>query len=343
MCQGGDGGCQDRVRALNCAIIGCGRIFSTHADAILECAGANLYALCDSDRKRAEDAAKKYRCKAFYDYGELLNDQLIDVVHICTPNYLHASMAIDAMQHGKHVLTEKPMAITVPQAQEMIRVSEDTGKLLGVCFQNRYNTSSIKVRELISSGRAGRVLGGRAFVTWNRDREYYASDAWRGTWEQEGGGALINQAIHALDLIQWFVGDVEKIEGSIHTRLLKDVIEVEDTGEATILFKNGAAVLFYASNNYCTDAPVSIELVCENAVIRMDEELTVKYKSGEIETIIDIDPATGANSYWGSSHKALIGDFYSSIAKGDRARIDGEEGIIALEMIREIYDEAALL
>ncbi len=325
---------------LNCAVIGCGRIFSVHADSIMKCADANLYAVCDSDKERAEEAAKKYQCKAFGDYKELLNDKLIDVVHICTPNNLHASMVICAMQLGKHVLTEKPMAVTVADAQEMIKVSKDTGKLLGVCFQNRYNTTSIKVKELLASGKAGRVLGGRAFMTWKRDREYYASDAWRGTWDQEGGGALINQAIHTLDLVQWFMGDVEKVEGSIHTRLLKDDIEVEDTGEATIVFKDGTVALFYASNNYCTDAPVSIELVCENAVIVMNEELSIKYKSGEIETVIDIDPATGAKSYWGNSHKVLIEEFYHSIINGGTAQIDGEQGIISLKMIHGVYGEA---
>jgi predicted dehydrogenase len=330
------------MNKLNCAIIGCGRIFSTHADAILKCTDANLYAVCDSDKERAEKAAKKYQCKAFYDYKDLLNDKLIDVVHICTPNYLHAAMAIDAMQHGKHVFTEKPMAITVSEAQKMIEVSEDTGKLLGVCFQNRYNTTSIKVKELLTSGKVGKVLGGRAFMTWNRDREYYASDAWRGTWDQEGGGALINQAIHTLDLIQWFIGDVEKVTGSIHTRLLKDDIEVEDTAEATILFKDGTVFLFYASNNYCMDAPVSIEIVCENAVIRMDEELTVRYGNGDVETFIDIDSSTGEKSYWGNSHKELIEDFYHSIINSDRVRINGEQGIISLKMINAVYEESAL-
>lgn len=322
---------------LNCAIIGCGRIFSTHADAITKCPDATLYAVCDSDRKKAMDAAEKYSCKAYFDYKEMLRDRLIDSVHICTPNYLHAPMSIEAMYAGKHVLAEKPMAIPVSDAQQMIRVSEDTGKVLGVCFQNRYNTTSARIKELLDSGKIGRVLGGKASVTWNRDKDYYASDEWHGTWEKEGGGVLINQAIHTLDLLQWFIGDVENIDGSIDTRLLKDVIEVEDTAEATIKFKNGATVLFYASNNYCTDAPVSIEIVCENAVMKMDEELTIKYRSGEIETIIDTDQETGEKSYWGSSHKALVEDFYRNIVNNCKISIDGEQGITALKMIQSVY------
>ncbi len=325
------------MKKINCAIIGCGRIFSTHADAILKCSDATLYAVCDNDRKRATDAAEKYHCKAYFDYKEVLRDSLIDSVHICTPHYLHANMSIEAMQSGKHVLTEKPMAISVYDAQEMIRVSEDTGKVLGVCFQNRYNTTSIRVKEVLDSGRAGKVLGGKAFMTWNRGKGYYASDAWRGTWAQEGGGVLINQAIHTLDLLQWFIGDVENIKGSIDTRLLGDVIEVEDTAEATIIFSNGAKVLFFASNNYCTDTPVSIEIVCENAVMKIDDELTIKYKTGEIENIINSDQATGEKSYWGSSHKALIEEFYRNIGNGIGARIDGKQGIPVLKMIQAIY------
>lgn len=322
---------------INCAIIGCGRIFSTHADAIIKCSDATLYAVCDSDRKKATDAAEKYHCKAYFDYKEMLRDSLIDSVHICTPNYLHATMSIEAMQSGKHVLTEKPMAISVSDAQEMIRVSEDTGKVLGVCFQNRYNTTSVRVKEVLDSGKVGRVLGGKASMTWNRGKDYYASDAWHGTWAQEGGGVLINQAIHTLDLLQWFIGDVENIKGSIDTRLLRDVIEVEDTAEATIMFSNGATVLFFASNNYCTDAPVSIEIVCENAVMKIEDELVIKYRTGEIETVIDSDQATGGKSYWGSSHKALIEDFYRSIENGTGVWIDGEQGITALKMIQAIY------
>lgn len=325
------------MTTLNSAIVGCGAISSTHGDAILRCKKAKLYAVCDIDRARLLAAADRYHCKSFADYHEMLSDESIDVVHLCTPHYLHAPMAISAMKAGKDVIVEKPMAISVPDAQEMINVSGQTGKRLGVCFQNRYNTTSLKLKEVLASGKAGKVLGGKAFITWRRDAAYYAKDAWRGTWDREGGGVLINQAIHTLDLLQWYMGEVEQIKASIATRLLDGVIEVEDTAEATIKFKNGAVVLFYATNCYCVDSPVEIELICEKATIRWKDDLTIQYKNGETEHQTNVDKATGEKAYWGGGHKLLIEDFYDKLAGGQSFELDGAQGIKAVEIVSAIY------
>jgi predicted dehydrogenase len=319
-------------------VIGCGAISSVHFEAIRACPEAELYAVCDIDRERAEKTSEKYGCRYYTDYLEMLLDEEIDAVHICTPHYLHAPMAIAAMKAGKHVLCEKPMAIKALDAQEMIKVSEETGKQLGICFQNRCNTTSERIRELIDSGKLGAVLGGKAFVTWHRDEAYYASGEWRGSWEKEGGGVLINQSIHTLDLLQWFMGNPAKIKGSIDTRYLKDFIEVEDTAEAAILFKSGISGLFYATNGYCVDSPVSIELVCEKGLIRLDEELVIKYDDGKTEHMTNSDKATGKKAYWGSGHKALINDFYKSLAFGKKFAIGGREAIITLKLINGIYE-----
>lgn len=191
------------MKKLNSAIIGCGSIHTVHAEALVSSAHANLYAVCDIDEARASNSAEKYNCRAFSDYHEMLNDSNIDVVHICTPHYLHAPMAIAAMKSGKHVLCEKPIATSTGDAEEMIRVSRETGKKLGICFQNRYNTTSQKIKDTLVSGKAGKILGAKAFVTWHRDKSYYDSGEWRGTWEKEGGGVLImgdgdNYSIHGL-------------------------------------------------------------------------------------------------------------------------------------------------
>ncbi|HEY5561686.1 MAG TPA: Gfo/Idh/MocA family oxidoreductase [Clostridiaceae bacterium] len=325
------------MKKLNSAIIGCGSISSLHIDAIVKSEKTNLYAVCDVDGDKALEVAGKYGCKSFLDYKEMLKDENIDVVHICTPHYLHAPMAIEAMKAGKHVLTEKPMAIATLDAEEMIKVSQSTGKQLGVCFQNRFNTTSQKIKEILDSGKVGKILGGMAFVTWHRDESYYNSGAWRGTWNQEGGGVLINQAIHTLDLLQWFMGDVSKIKATVDTRMLKDVIEVEDTAEATIIFRSGANALFYATNCYCIDAPVRIELVCEKAKIRLEEDLTIKYDNGEIEYFTDADKATGEKAYWGCGHKVLINDFYNKLLDGKDFDIDGKQGIKVVKLFNAIY------
>jgi UDP-N-acetyl-2-amino-2-deoxyglucuronate dehydrogenase len=325
------------MKTIKTAIIGCGAIHGTHVDAIACNPHVKLAAVVDIDEARAEASALKYGCDYYTDYKELLKQEDIEVVHICTPHYLHAPIAIDAMKAGKHVLTEKPMAINAADAEEMIRVSELTGKKIGICFQNRYNTTSERIKELLESGDAGKILGGKAFVTWHRDEKYYAGGDWRGTLDKEGGGVLINQAIHTLDLLQWFIGDVETLKASIDTRLLNNVIEVEDTAEATIKFKSGATGLFYATNCYCTDSPVFIELMCEKAHIRLESELTIKYANGETEVVMDCDKATGDKAYWGCGHKALINDFYGRLVNGTEFGVEGEQGITAVKLVNAIY------
>ena len=325
------------MKILNTAIIGCGSISGNHAGAIAGLGTSRLYAVCDTDGKKAVDAVHKYDCNCFTDYRLMLEDKNIDVVHICTPHYLHAVMAIDAMKSGKHVLTEKPMAVSVAEALEMNRVSKETGMTLGVCFQNRYNATSLRIREVLQSGKAGRLLGAKAIVTWNRKGKYYTESDWRGKRETEGGGVLINQAIHTLDLMQWFMGDIDGIQAHVDTRLLKEIIDVEDTADATISFVNGSSLLFFASNNYVTDAPIEIEIICEKAVMRLQEKLTIKYSDGTVEEVHENDKATGEKAYWGRSHQRLIRDFHNSLFEGRTFDLTGEQGITAIKIIDAIY------
>lgn len=318
-------------------IIGCGAIHAVHADAIMKNLKTELVAVADIDKEKAKITSKQYGCKYFTDYKELLKQENIDVIHICTPHYLHAPIAIEAMRTGKHVLTEKPMSISVSDAEEMIKVSEQTGKRLGICFQNRYNSTAERIKEVLASGRTGRILGGKAFVTWHRDPDYYLNSDWKGTWEKEGGGVLINQAIHTLDLLQFFMGDIGSLKASIDTRLLEKFIEVEDTVDATIKFKNGTTALFYATNCYTVDSPIELELICENAKIKLAEELTIRYSDGTFEHHSDIDKAAGEKTYWGCSHTVLIDDFYNKLQNGHKFEIDGEEGIQTVKIIQAIY------
>jgi predicted dehydrogenase len=327
------------MKKFNAAIIGCGAVYNVHANALLSLNSAQLCAVADTDAKRADDAGRKYGCKSYHSFSDVIADPQIDAVHICTPHYLHSAMAIEAMRAGKHVLTEKPMAITAEECEEMIRVSDQTGMQLGVCFQNRYNTTSIYIRELLWSGRAGRILAAKASVTWLRKADYYLQSDWRGTWEKEGGGVMINQAIHTLDLLQWFIGNPVRIKGTADNRFLRDVIEVEDTAEAAILFENGVRTFFFATNSY-QDSPVELELVCENAVIKLSGVLTVQYSNGDTETVRDVHPRTGEKAYYGVGHMSLIDDFYSSLAQGRPFPVDGRQGIEAVRLVRALYDSS---
>ena len=189
---------------------------------------------------------------------------------------------------------------------------------VGVCFQNRYNASVQLLRRLLDSGRPGKLLGARAFVTWKREAPYYTESGWRGSLATEGGGVLINQSIHTMDLLVRFLGRPRQVEASIANHHLKGVIEVEDTMEAYLDF-GGPTALFYATTAYCANSPVLVELVCEHATLRMEErEVTVTWADGETQrhSFPEAQPAAQGKAYWGSSHGLCISDFYHSLRTG---------------------------
>ncbi|TCL74288.1 putative dehydrogenase [Hydrogenispora ethanolica] len=322
---------------LNSAIIGCGAIFPMHAEALRQLPAARLAAVVDIDKTRAAAAAEQYDCRSYADYREMLQDETIQVVHICTPHYLHAEMALAALRRGKHVLTEKPMAIELADAAAMIRTARETGRQLGICFQNRYNATSLRIKALLDSGAAGKLIRARGSVRWHRDEAYYRSGDWRGTWAMEGGGVLINQAIHTLDLLQWFGGPIRDIRGEIATTGLQGVIEVEDTAQAAITFQNGAVATFSATNCHPVNDPVEIELECERLTLKLADGLTIETRDGQIERVEEINTATGEKSYWGMSHAVLIGHFYHCLETGQSFPIAGEDGLTALQMVLAIY------
>lgn len=328
------------MKAFRSAVIGCGNISRRHTEALTTGNYAELVAVCDIREDRARAAGEKFGVDYYTDYRDLLARKDIDCVHICTPHYLHAPIAIAAFAAGKHVFTEKPMATTPEDAEAMIRAAEEAGKYLGVCFQNRYKFINAKVRELVLSGIYGKPIGGKGIVTWYRDVPYYADSGWRGSFETEGGGVLINQSIHTLDLLIWTLGDPADIRATcgIFSELLEGKIEVEDTATAHLRFKGGATALFFATNAWKSNSPIEFEIQCENALlIAADDALTIHHADKRVERIMDTTPKTDDKSYWGNCHSIIIEDFYASIAEGRPFAVDGHEGIRALRVIDGIY------
>ncbi|GIO40861.1 Gfo/Idh/MocA family protein [Paenibacillus apis] len=328
---------------IGAAIVGAGAISTVHAESLAKLNGVHLKLIVDIDPVRAAQAAEKYHCEAASDFQTLLNRQDIQVVHLCTPHHLHAGMAIDLLRSGKHVLTEKPLAHHLPAAEALLREASQSSAQLGITFQNRYNASSRAIREMIDKGTLGRLLGLKGIVTWSREPSYYTSSPWRGSWATEGGGVLINQAIHTLDLLQWFGGEVASIEGSASTDALGDTIEVEDTAHAHIRFTNGARGLFYATNAYVSNSPVELELVFEQGVLRQRNDCLHLVQHGS-ETLLCEPPATldeqgliTGKSYWGISHQLLIEDFYDHVRSGTRFPVHAEEGIKTMRLIADLY------
>ncbi len=327
-----------KAEQLRAAIVGCGSIAPMHSAALAQSAHGRLVAVADVEESRAMAFAAANECEYMVDYHDLLEDGNIDVIHVCTPHHLHVPIAKDALTSGKHVLIEKPVALTMDDARELQDLSQRVGKQVGVVYQNRYNESSVKMKEWAESGRYGRVLGMRAFVTWSRGADYYNSGAWRGKWATEGGGLLINQAIHTLDLLQWLGGDMASIKGQWATHVLQDVIEVEDTAHAIIDFNSGARAVFFGTNAYVANSPIDIEVICEHATFTQRNEALYLVKDGA-ETI-ECEPPVHQNfgkSYWGVGHERLIADFYQHLIDNRPFPIDALEASKSLRIVRSIH------
>jgi len=330
------------MKRLNVAIIGCGRISEAYKKAFLELieqgeADVVFCADVEIDRVKAY-AADFANCKASADYRDLFGMD-IDVVHVATPHYLHHTMAIDCMEHGYNVLTEKPMAIDLDKADQMIETAKRTGKTFGVIFQTRYTKGCFEMKRIIESGELGKVLGARSYLSWIRTYEYYHSCDWKGTWSGEGGGTLIDQAIHSMDRVQWLIGsDIDWAEGHCCARN-HSYLEVEDTAEALVGFKNGAMYHLYATNNYAINAPIEIEIVGEKGKMGLIRDLAWIEMEGQERRELreNYDGIVVGKDYWGASHLTQIRDFYDSVRTGKPVFVDGPAGRKVLELIRGIY------
>ncbi|GMQ58344.1 Gfo/Idh/MocA family oxidoreductase [Vallitalea sediminicola] len=328
------------VDKLGVAIVGCGTIFENHIQPIINNDKAKLLYLVDIVEEKAKSLASKYKCDYSTNIDDILYDDSIDVIHILTPHYLHYEMAKKAILASKHVVLEKPAAIRVEDVQDLKQLSLKMNKQIAVVFQNRYNPSLVETKAIIDSNRLGSVIGMKAFITWKRDEEYYKQDVWRGRWETEGGGLLINQAIHTLDLMRWFGGRIDRIKGHVDTRLLSDAIEVEDTAEATLKFENGAIGLFYGSNNYVDDSSVEMEIVCEKGKLSLRDGTLWLQNNENMEKIVADNKIKGYKSYWGNGHKVFIDEVYKDLVENKPVEIDIDEGLKTLEIVQGIYSSS---
>ena len=341
-------------KRLKVGVIGCGRISRFHCMPIAAQPNAELKAVCDVEAERANGmsalVAKVYgraaAPKAYTNYEQMIRKEKLDVVHICLPHYLHAPVAVRAMELGCDVLTEKPMAISMAQAEEMVAAAaKRTKRKLGVIFQNRYNAGSQLIKQCLESGRLGNVLAAKCNVTWYRPDEYYTSSNWKGTWDKEGGGSLIDQAIHTLDLMCWFIGydRLESIDCTLANRAHQGVIEVEDCADGMLTFRDGVRASFWSMNYYDHDAQVELELSCEGGTAKMTAEAaTIRLNDGR-EFSARPNPNESFNygggpSYWGASHLKEIANFYENLAAGKEPPITGEEILrTAHRMIMGLY------
>ena len=326
---------------LKVGIVGCGNIFTMHATSAARLPAAEIAGVCDIKKDRADSAARKYNCKAYYDYKDLIKKELIDVVHICVPHYLHPVITRYALEQGVNVLCEKPMAIKMEDALFNVALAEKRNLKYGVIFQCRFNDSARLVKETLLSGKLGKVISARVVLTWYRPDSYYLQSDWKGTWDKEGGGVIIDQAIHSLDLANWFIDDEPiSVQAHLCNRGHK-IMEVDDTGEGLIRYKNGATLSFWAMNNYGCDEPIEIRLFCEKgkAVMTYDDA-TVTLNSGEVltaKTTSDGIEYENGKDYWGFQHIREIADFYEAVLLDREPKVSGREALKIQKLVCEIY------
>lgn len=331
------------MKKIRVGIIGCGNIFPMHAYPASKRDEVELVAVCDHKEERAKEKAIEFDCKFYMDYKKMIDEEDLDVVHICTPHYLHAPMTLYAAKAGVNVLTEKPMSIKLADAKAMLDVARENNILLGVIFQNRYNPGAMLIKETLVSGQLGKIITSKLSVTWNRSDEYYSKSDWKGTWDLEGGGVIIDQAIHTMDLMRWFIdSEIEYVDAHISNRA-HEIIQVEDSAEGVIKYKNGVVSSFHAINYYGYDAPVEIELHCENGLVKMEaDKAMIRFTDGR-QLIADKSPHESfdygnVKSYWGVSHVKQINNYYDALEKGIQPEITAADAYKTQKLICAIYD-----
>ena len=323
------------------AVIGCGNVSVMHFNALNDNPDTEIVAVADIKPERADKKAEEYGARAYYDFDELLANEELDCIHICTPHYLHTSMAIKALKKGINVLLEKPCSVSTDEIEQLRSAEKESGKSLGICFQNRYNACVREAKRIIDSGEMGAVKAVRAFVTWMRDKEYY-SDDWHGTLDKECGGVLINQSIHTMDLLQYLGGKCKKVTAHISTDKFGGFIEVEDTASVLLELENGATAVFYATLAHGENSDVFIELSFEKGKLRIEGEKL--YRTDKDEKFTEIADKTDAvyhgQRYWGSGHSVLINDYYSCLKSGKKFEINAVEGGRAAMIVAACYESS---
>ncbi len=288
----------------NVCIAGYGAVAPLHALCLNSINGVRLYAVCDTDARAIEKCRASYDVAAYSDFDEMLKDDNIHCIHICTPHYLHYPMIEKALAAGKRVVAEKPITSTWEDFEKLTAL-KNADQVCAI-VQNRYNHCVCKLRELIRDGILGDIKGIKGIMTWARDPGYYTQSDWKGRWTSEGGSCLINQAFHTLDMMVYLAGSVKTVRASMKTHCLSDHIETEDTVEACLEFSNGIRGLLYGSNNYVDDIPMEIEVVGTKGIARY----AYKKLFLNCQMIVDDESSLTEKDYWGCGHYLQLKDFY---------------------------------
>ena len=313
-------------------IIGLGAISPLHIRAILKY-GQKITAICDVDSEKRQKVNAEFGLNAeeYGDYNALLASGKVDVVHVCTPHYLHAEIICAALGANVHVLCEKPLAINYEQLNDIEKAVKNSSATLGVCFQNRYNASVLYLKEFFKDKE---IIAATANLVWNRGKDYYSSAKWRGKKQYEGGGVMINQAIHSLDLLQWFCGMPETVIAHCSNNSLQGVIDVEDTAFGRFTLKNGGNFIINATNSAASCFPIVLMFQSKTDAVELSGDNLIV--NGKFVTKSDGTPIFGKEE-WGVGHNNLIREFYNCLENGKKFPIDFYEASKTVKLILKMY------
>ena len=321
---------------IRAAIIGLGDISFVHLDGILGNPEIQLVAACDLNeelKSRVPEGTPFYT-----DYKQMVAEQKPDVVHNCLPHYLHFPVTKDLVEMGCNVFCEKPIAMTAAQAAEFEAFEAAHPEVkIGVCLQNRMNETTEELKKIIDSGEYGKIIGIRGFVPWRRDNTYYEAQPWRGKWKYAGGGSMINQSLHTLDLLYFLGGDIAKLHAVVG-QTNEYGVEVEGDIIARLELANGANGLFFATNNNWTNESVQIRVAMEKGVFHIEDNTLYKVNpDSSREVIVKAPKLEGIKFYYGASHARLIARFYDAVKNNTDDYIHISEGAMVVRLMDSIF------
>jgi predicted dehydrogenase len=342
-------------------VVGCGVIHSTHCDALSQIEGAQLTAVCDVVPERVQAAAEKYGVIACHSLEELWSH--VDMVTVCVPSGLHAQIGVAAAAQGKHVLVEKPIDITLDNAKSLVAACKAAGVKLGTISQHRFAHDIRRLREAVQSGALGRILEGDCYNKWYRSQAYYDSGDWRGTWALDGGGCLMNQGVHYVDMLQWVMGGIAAVQAQTRTTA-HERIEVEDIANVLVEFKNGATGIIQAGTSYYPGMAERLEIHGLYGTIVIEGDKAVVWKidpegsqlgkygdgkdklpaaSAQLSALTEAADQKEASAsgdptaIWTAQHRMQIEDFIRSIEEDRDPEVTGEAALEPLKIILAIY------
>ena len=337
-------------------IIGCGAIYGVHAEALKNIQDAQLEGVFDIIPDRRSEASQKYGVRPSHSIGDLFDR--VDTVIVCTPSGYHAELGILAARAGKHVIVEKPMDVSVERASDLVRETRKAGVKFTCISQHRFSSAIRRLRDAVKEGDLGRMVLGDAYIKWYRTQAYYDSGDWRGTWKLDGGGCLINQGVHYIDMLQWIMGGVKSVQAQVRT--LSHDIEVEDVATALIEYKSGALGVIQGSTSCYPGMAERIEVHGKHGSVtvegdrvklwKVDAEAAQQGKYGggvmmQPTPSIHLsdqthDSADDATAQWGEQHRLQLEDFTRAIIEDREPFIPGEQSLEPLKIILAIYESS---